>query len=124
MNLMELILTEQEILDEYGEYAHCLGIENYLFNLIKHFNKSQIAKLQPVFDAQEAEIKKLKRQLMDVEEREAGVCPEDIGFDDYIKQLKRQLDTLKQENEGLRNQLKGGDNQKSGESEYPHGFGF
>lgn len=33
----------------------------------------------------------LKRWQMDVEEREAAVCPEDVGFDEYIRRLEANL---------------------------------
>lgn len=38
----------------------------------------------------------------DVVEREAAVCPEDVGFDEYIRALQSQLEQLRAENERLR----------------------
>jgi hypothetical protein len=65
--------------------------------------------LQPRYDALRAEVSRLKSEverlrfdlhqaegwIADVEEREAAVCPEDIGFDEYIRTLQKQLATAR-----------------------------
>lgn len=40
----------------------------------------------------EKEIERLKQWQMDVEEREASVCPEDVGFEDFIGVLNKRID--------------------------------
>lgn len=39
---------------------------------------------------------RLARVIQDIEEREAAVCPEDVGFDEYIRTLQRKLETRPQ----------------------------
>lgn len=40
--------------------------------------------------------------IEDVREREAAVCPEDVGFDEYIRTLQSQLAQVTAERDGLR----------------------
>jgi chromosome segregation ATPase len=41
------------------------------------------------------ELRLLKGWQLDVEEREAAVCPEDVGFDEYIKSLRAEVEQWK-----------------------------
>lgn len=44
----------------------------------------------------EAENGRLKEYQTDIENREGACCPEDVGFDEYIKRLKIELEQLKE----------------------------
>jgi len=44
----------------------------------------------------------LKKQLSDIEEREAACCPEDVPFDEYIWALKKRMAEARNESEQLR----------------------
>ena len=46
--------------------------------------------------AMQAELGAAKRWQLDVEEREAAVCPEDVGFDEYIRSLHGRVDQLRE----------------------------
>jgi hypothetical protein len=46
-------------------------------------------------------LKQANDWIADIEEREAACCPEDTGFDEYIKTLRAELDQLRRENEAL-----------------------
>jgi hypothetical protein len=48
------------------------------------------------------EIAELKAEARDYEEREAAVCPEDVGFDEYIRVLTKQLTARAQEIEQVK----------------------
>lgn len=43
----------------------------------------------------------------DVVEREAAVCPEDVGFDEYIRSLQSRLSEVEQERDDLRQEVEG-----------------
>jgi hypothetical protein len=57
-------------------------------------------------DALRAERDRLQQNVYDFENREALVCPEDVGCDEYIPLLKRKLDEAEAENERLRDALR------------------
>lgn len=49
----------------------------------------------------EAERDAARKELAEWEEQEASVCPEDVGFVEYIKHLTGNLDALRQELDGV-----------------------
>jgi hypothetical protein len=86
MNLMELILTSYEIDESFGDI---------LVEDITPALKAQILKLQPVFDAQEAEIKSLQVEY--------NISLKSLGQKvDVIVHLNKQL----RENEAMKKQIK------------------
>lgn len=44
--------------------------------------------------------------IQNIEEREAAVCPEDVGFDEYLRSLQFQLAQVTQERNELRDNMK------------------
>ena len=48
-----------------------------------------------------AERDRLNKELLAWEDREAAVCPEDVGFEEVIKALEAELDTIKADNKRL-----------------------
>ena len=50
----------------------------------------------------QAELATALKQLIDYEQVEASVCPEDIGIADYVARLRTELDEVKTENERLK----------------------
>jgi hypothetical protein len=111
MNLMELILTESEI-DLMPDISVFFDAGEYYIG-VKSAAKAQITKLQPVFDAQEAEIAQKDITIAEMskewEQHSKQKDTEINGYKIYSKVLleqidekAKQLDALKQENEGLR----------------------
>jgi len=66
---------------------------DYLLELIDQLRSEN---KQLLFDLRQA-----NSWIGDVEEREAAVCPEDVGFDEYIQSLQRQLSEAQAEVEKL-----------------------
>jgi len=54
----------------------------------------QVAALTERAERAERECATLRAQLADIAEREAKCCPEDVGFDEYIKRLEAQVAAL------------------------------
>jgi hypothetical protein len=59
----------------------------------EYVRHSDYEELSTELSAKDAEIERLRKWHVDVEEREAAVCPEDVGFDEYIRVLDRKLTT-------------------------------
>ncbi len=49
----------------------------------------------------QAELATAKKQILEYEQTEAAVCPEDVGAKEYVESLKSQLATAKEENSDL-----------------------
>jgi hypothetical protein len=54
----------------------------------------------------ERENAELRKQLSDIEEREAACCPEDVPFDNLITVLRQHITRLERRNAELRNLLR------------------
>lgn len=61
---------------------------------------------RPIEAELERENAELRKQLSDIEEREAACCPEDVSFDALIAALRKQVLRLERENAELRNLLR------------------
>jgi len=42
----------------------------------------------------EAENERLKSECLDFENREGAICPEDVGFEEYIRHLQKRVEEL------------------------------
>ena len=59
--------------------------------------KLEIAAGRTKDDKLEKENERLKSERLDFENREGAICPEDVGFEEYIKTLKKQVEELELE---------------------------
>lgn len=50
-------------------------------------------------------LKQAEGWISDVTEREAAVCPEDVGFDEYVRSLQKQLAEARAENDAAQTRL-------------------
>jgi hypothetical protein len=64
--------------------------------------RSKLAAVQATAEANgasweraEGNVKRLRAELFEIEEREAACCPEDTGFDEYIATLKKKIGVLR-----------------------------
>lgn len=62
----------------------------------------EIRVLRHLLTTAEREAASLRQQLAAIAEREAAVCPEDVGFDEYIRALQKQLAAAREDGERLR----------------------
>ena len=53
------------------------------------------------FEALQTQLATAKKQLLEYEQTEAAVCPEDVGVKEYVGLLKAQLDTARETNRKL-----------------------
>jgi hypothetical protein len=89
--VLELLLAdstqEQEIARLKGEVEHW----------VNHYNELEQWRAQTarINTALHVEIERMTRWQTDVENREAACCPEDVGFDEYIRSLEQKLATAR-----------------------------
>ena len=66
-----------------------------------HNAKEWIAKLTKHISKLQAQLTTAKKQILDYEQIEASVCPEDVGITEYVANLQAKLAEAKAENERL-----------------------
>lgn len=63
---------------------------------MKNAARQRTAALREQLAQAHGDNERLARVIQDIEEREAAVCPEDVGFDEYIRTLQQRLETRPQ----------------------------
>ena len=56
--------------------------------------KNDLAALEARALEAEAECGRLKSERLDFENREGAICPEDVGFEEYIRHLQKRVEEL------------------------------
>ena len=69
---------------------------------IFHGDKRAVQCLRCAAKQLQAELATAKKQILDYEQSEASVCPEDVGIKEYVANLQAEITTAKEENERLR----------------------
>jgi hypothetical protein len=88
--------AEEEIARLREELNVCREICGTFFEALKPLNLTHINVANPGSHVTELirQLTVLKEWQRDVQEREAAVCPEDVGFDEYIGMLERENEHL------------------------------
>jgi len=59
-----------------------------------------VTTLKSELQAARGEIERLKSERLDFENREGAICPEDVGFEEYIRTLEKRVEELEKEHKG------------------------